>query len=398
MRTTSVIEFFVRSELQSFIRGYDSLNKGDQLEGNVLEVKSDGRALIDFGDFRALANIDFPIKAGDKLPLLVADKGAQLKLTMQQTMPELSPEARSIVSRIEILPENAPAKTQANIQQLMDADAQKLPQLVKDLLSRLGQFLEALEIKPGGDRAKLVQQLFSQIRKSGLFFEKDLQTALENILGEKGRLPPSGEAARQPNIQNIMNSDLKPNLLLLKEYFQRPDVLKQTSDLQALDTLRRTVDNLLDNISNQQRGAVDKAASQSLFQEPVQVFHFSLPLPENQPNARLKVYYNQKDKGKGKGGEKKGFKLSLLLSMERLGDIRTDFFLVKNNLNVTFFVKDFPVRHTIETRLKELHNALEKSFDALVLQVIVSQKKVVEFETEDLQPEIAATRMIDVKI
>ena len=74
-----MIEFGSASELEKFIINHEYLEPGDKLEGKILEIRTNGKALIDFGKFRALAEIKFPIKVGETLAVTVESKGRQLK-------------------------------------------------------------------------------------------------------------------------------------------------------------------------------------------------------------------------------------------------------------------------------------------------------------------------------
>ncbi|MCP4156207.1 MAG: flagellar hook-length control protein FliK [bacterium] len=148
---------------------------------------------------------------------------------------------------------------------------------------------------------------------------------------------------------------------------------------------------LLENISSRQDSAVENQSSQP--DKDSQVIHFSIPIEDNEKNAKLKVYYNKKDKESGKNS----FKLSLLLVMDRLGDIRTDFFLVDKNINITFFVKRYEVKETLEAHIEEVRQNLEGIFQYLVLKVIISERKIAEFDTEDLDVHIVSNRILDLK-
>jgi len=56
------------------------IKPGDVFNINIIEVKDDQGALVDFGKFRALAKVQFPIKAGADIPVKVADTEGQLRL------------------------------------------------------------------------------------------------------------------------------------------------------------------------------------------------------------------------------------------------------------------------------------------------------------------------------
>jgi hypothetical protein len=117
-----------------------------------------------------------------------------------------------------------------------------------------------------------------------------------------------------------------------------------------------------------------------------------LPLKEGEQTARLKVYYQKKRKS----GSQKGFRISVLLSLDRLGDLRTDFFLLEKDLTITFFVKEDPAKIKLQENLPVLQELLHDFFDRILLKVIVSEKKVTDFDREDLQ--IAGDRRVDLRI
>lgn len=408
------LEFVVSSELERFIASHEFLKPGDKLEGKIIEIKKNGKALINFGKFRAVANIKFPFKAGETLPVTVDSKGPKLTLRLDNRQLQVSPEARQMISKIDIFPEKTSGKIQAEIQKVMDANAanedRQLPEIIRETLARISTFFEPLETTADSavqaDRTqallKLVTQLQNHIRKSGIFFEKDLETAINKLMGKSGQNLKAKELVRLPEIRDILANDLKPNLLVLRAYLDRAVPLRLAEGADPLQmqmqNLKQLVDDILNNINNQQNSAVEKQTAQQPLpdREAVQVFHFTLPLKESEKNAKLKVYYSKKQKGKEKG--KKGTRLSLLLEMERLGDIRTDFYLVQKNLNITFFVKNHQVREKIQSHVPEVKENLEDWFDYLVLKVIVSERKITEFDTEDLDIQVVTRRMVDVKV
>jgi hypothetical protein len=144
----------------------------------------------------------------------------------------------------------------------------------------------------------------------------------------------------------------------------------------------------LADIVNQQTRAVHKHE----LPEPYQVFLFSIPLKEKQQKAALKLYCPKKKKN----GSKAGFKISVLLEMERIGEIRTDFFLLKKDLTITFFVKDNARKKQFEECFTEIRNALDSLFDYLILKAVVSEKKIREFHYADL--DVGEERQIDLRI
>ena len=91
-----------------------------------------------------------------------------------------------------------------------------------------------------------------------------------------------------------------------------------------------------------------------------------------------------------------GFQISLLLAMDRLGDIRTDLYLLERDLSVTFFVKDQTARSRILKYQTDLQHLLNPFFNQTLLRVVISEKKIDDFEQEDAQ--IANDRRVDLRI
>jgi hypothetical protein len=117
-----------------------------------------------------------------------------------------------------------------------------------------------------------------------------------------------------------------------------------------------------------------------------------LPLKENRKKAQLKLYCPKKKQK----GPRAGFKISLLLDMDRIGEVRTDFFLMKKDLSITFFVKDGISKMHFEKHFDEIRESLNPLFDYLVLKTVVSKKKINDFHHEDL--DIGGDRQIDLRI
>jgi hypothetical protein len=152
--------------------------------------------------------------------------------------------------------------------------------------------------------------------------------------------------------------------------------------------MKEAIDTLLSDI-NQQQG---RAVSQLDSADPFQMFTFTLPLKEENQTARLKVFYEKKQKS----GSKKEFQVSLLLSMDRLGDVRTDLILSEGDLQVTFYVTEPSAKVAIRKNLQELVDLLQHLFDRLQLKVKVSEKSVKNFDRSDNYTD--GNRRVDVRI
>ena len=79
--------------------------------------------------------------------------------------------------------------------------------------------------------------------------------------------------------------------------------------------------------------------------------------------------------------------------MDRMGEVRTDFFNVKSDLNITFFVTNEKAKNIIEDNIEKIKEELSRIFGNLVINVIVSERKIAQFSSEDLA--LSNSKMVD---
>jgi len=75
--------FFKDSELEKFIVHHARLDTGEKLEGRIIDVRNDRKVLIDFGNFRALAETDIPVKPGMTINVVVTARTPKLRLKLE---------------------------------------------------------------------------------------------------------------------------------------------------------------------------------------------------------------------------------------------------------------------------------------------------------------------------
>jgi hypothetical protein len=282
--------------------------------------------------------------------------------------------------------EKVQAEVKRILNQPLDAHVGKsIPKSIVNILNVLNAYYEPIELEEG--IAKLIPRLKSYLENSGVFFEKNLENSiLKDQLGSE--TAPQKPDADRPHVKHILSRDLKANLMAFKFLMDEGHALQKFFNARPLTTLIKGIDSLLDQITQQQ----GRAVSQLEAAEPFQVFTYLLPLNEEAQSARLKVYYQKKRHS----GSEKGFRISLLLTLDRLGDLRADVFLLDEELSINFFVKDDSTRVNLQNNLPELHERLHGFFDQIRLNVIVSEKKVTNFDHEDHQ--IAGKRRVDLRI
>lgn len=379
----------IKPDVYQAVLNTDMFKPGSILRLKVLELRGD-RALIDFGNFRTIADVKVPVTLGEELLVRVKEFGRQIKLNLldpQQpktlatdSMPQPA-EYSTAEGFNKILSDLNPILNQA----LAPQNAPRMPLPILNLLAALSARFESFDLKE--NVTDIVPRLKAYLESSGLFFEKLLENTLLK-LSDNAEQGTAKQMTGFPDPQALATRDLKANLMMLKNFAEDETFLAKALDAKAVSTLRHAVDALLADIEQQQGRAVKQLDTA----EPFQVFNYCLPLKDDNHAVRLKVYYQKKPKT----GKRKGFQISLLLSMDRLGDLRTDFNLMGRDLTVTFFVRDRATKTTLQEQYFELQELLAPCFDQLLLRVMVSEKKIKDFDQEDIR--IAGDRRVDLRI
>jgi hypothetical protein len=210
------------SELKKAGVGQTTLKLGDTLRVRVLEILGEGRVLADFGKFRANAEISFPANRGEELMVKVVETGQQLRFSVIQ--PGISPGdvVNSFFDSLKFLSDEKFQQIRSDIQQVYDQtidskDAKNLPQSILNALTQTQRHFSALII--GDNISKLASELKSYIEHSGIFFENKIKNIFTSLV-KSSELLSLKNAVHSPDIKEIFLKDLKPNLLLLKDFFK----------------------------------------------------------------------------------------------------------------------------------------------------------------------------------
>jgi len=389
MSITSQITVSVKPEFYQSNLKMGAFEPGSTLKLKIIGLQGD-RALIDFGNFRTTADIKIPVSLGEELTVRVLEAGKQLKLGVIDPDPKnpISPDLAG--QRLEVRPDENPAKFQKELSRILNqvtdpSGDKKVPSSIFNVLASLNTYFQPFELKE--IMTELIPRLKSHLENTGIFFEKSLERIISQVLEEKDG-PPAKNLADHSEVKAVFNRDLKPNLLLLQRFIEGKETLQKIFDPTTLAALKGAVDSLLSGLVQQQARAVSQLDST----DPFQVFVYTLPLKEGDQPARLKVFYEKKQNS----GSKKGFQISLLLSMDRLGDVRTDFYLLENDLNISFYVTEPSTKIAIQENCQELDQLLHDLFDRIQLKVIVSPKRIEDFDRPDVQ--LTGNRKVDVRI
>ncbi len=421
------------SDRQSLAAHAPALTPGDTLTGRITGFQRDGLHLVDFGRFKAFTKIDIPVRQGQIVPLAVlkSDDGLTMTVARDGTrsradsmLPMVSADriTDAQINAGAVATRHAATRPLSSPTHLMhtrpsfegtrpslptSADMILLGKQIRLLLNKtspsgrtvtpslpaaLAQALANLQqmIKPAstvGGIEQLAARIKDFVDHSGLYFEKRLETALKDVHDRQQPLP-AGERSGQTSIRDIMRSDLKPNLLRIRHLLDGRPLDVKAADRQILETLKPMVQRSLFNIEHQQALATQKPAETDLFQ----AFSHLLMLSENPRNARLKVYYAKK----GRDDAHKTPRVSLLLEMDPMGAVRTDLWMVDNNLNITFFVQQAEIKTAIDAESRQIHEMLGELFNTVGISVLVNQKKIDDFDGEDLS--VPNQRQVDLNI
>jgi hypothetical protein len=389
MNISSQITVTVKPEFYKSKIKPEALQPGSTLKMKVIELNGD-RALIDLGNFRMTADIKIPVTLGEELAVRVLEAGKQLKLAVISPDPKSAIPAEASAKRSEAPANKNLNKIQNGVTRILNqvvnsSDGKKTPSSIFNILATLNAYFEPFELK--GIISDLLPRLRSYFENSGIFFEKSLEQAISRVIEEKdGHL--SQILADRPEIKTIFQRDIKPNLLLLQHFVEEKETLHKIFGPGTLSLLKGTIDTLLADITHQQGRAVTQLESA----DPFLVFSFTLLLKEDNQAARLKVFYEKKQNA----GSKKEFQISLMLSMDRLGDVRTDLILSGRALQIAFYVTERAAEIKIHDNLRELDELLGPFFETLQLNVNVSEKRVKDFDRVDNFSD--GNRRVDVRV
>lgn len=390
MKIVSLIRSAILSKLDMTPPGRGDLRVGDKLVGRVIEVKSNRKALIDFGRFRALAELEFPVKKGEVINVKVIEKGVPLRLSLNGVGPVSTGGAKKTVTLGEFPSKNLLKELRSQIKDpLYSPDSinkgKSVPLEVKNAIIKINSHFQPIDISK--NIAQLSSQLKTLTEESGIFYEKKIEKIIETLLQSKKNIV-SKEINQTPELKNVINKDLKPNLLILRDFLDGKDFMSKISGTKNLEGIRNTVEKLLTEILARQ----SDTGFRPIKSESIQVYTYLLPLKEVEQDARIRIYYPKKNRSKSKDG----FRVSLLLIMDQIGQIRTDFFLIEKNLDISFFVSEGNIKKCLDDHLEGLRESLNDHFNNLTVRVVVSEKKIDEFEFEDLIP--LSSGLIDVKV
>jgi hypothetical protein len=363
------------------------LKPGDKLTGRVVNIEGGGRALVDLGRLRVLAQMAFDVKAGEPLNLEVIENGAVLHFRAERPH---TPVAKVPVPLVDFFKVLTPVQRQQLFQlaeSLMASSGSNLsaeapPREILNALSRVMTMFESVPLAQSAE--KLAAWIKSALEDRGVFFEKRLADMVSGPDSQTlGETESGRQTADRPDV--LITRDIKPQLMILKDYLdQAGDTQMTGTRLNEKETglLRHFVEKLLNHVNQQQTHAVTRWEAGA----PHQVMVHLWPLQEAREPVELKIYYPPK---KGDGTDHRQHRIAILLDMNRLGPVRVDLTMFERNLQIAFFVASERLKDDFQKELPSVEAALAGRFRHFQLDVFVSREKIQRFHTEDLDATVS---------
>lgn len=351
-----------------------SLKSGDHILGRVLKVHSNGRVTMDFSEFTALTEVPMKVRVGQTLPLEIVATGNPTKMRIVTSKASYLNKAQPFGTDrppLAFLPELV-QRISHDLKVFESTLSHKntvsvIPKKVQSAFKALSALFSGLDLK--SDLKTLAEDIQTWIKNSGLFFEKKMATAILEAQSN-GQIDADQERL-QGKISTLIRSDVKSNSLLLLEFLNKidPDGFHMDGDVKQ--RLLKALKEILTNIEQQKNLAVKRFSTE----EPLQIFHLALPFLGEEEVAGLKLYYPKRQSADFQSHPR----ISLLLDLERLGLVRSDFLMIQRDLSIAFYVSSSEIKAYFETKIESIRKVLEDLFDTVSLVIHVSEQKLKNF-------------------
>jgi hypothetical protein len=227
---------------------------GDTLTGRVLKVKTDGLALFDFNGTKAWSKVSFPVKEGAQIAVTVIENHPRIKLKLLDATPTASPRTGKNTPFLDFPAENTVRKLQLALGKILGPEEwtfkrTTLPQKIATGIEQLSAHFQQFNFGKG--ITELSSRLRSYMENSGIFFEKKIENEIQNLYRSHGEIP-TRQLHQHPEIRNIIKSDLKPCLLILKHFIQENEQKSQKNGLDQVRDLKPLINRMLENIGFEQ--------------------------------------------------------------------------------------------------------------------------------------------------
>ncbi|MCP4163325.1 MAG: flagellar hook-length control protein FliK [Deltaproteobacteria bacterium] len=300
------------------------IKNGDVLKGKVLNVYSPRVANIEIKGKEIQVRMNVPLEEGENILLRATKKGMNesFRIIKNETGNPLN--IREGLLRA--LGKSGPFENLTEILKFSESDI-KDKDLNPEIISRFKSIIKEISLKSGITDIDLLKTL---VRKSGLSWENKLSNLLYNPKGMSEK-----PAAYVENDLKALTMDF-----LAKFGDDSEQGIRVRSFVETLEQFQ-----LLNSQTSEESGK------------------YIMPIPifgnEMFKFGQLLIDLNSKD-GKNKGGKEKVLRVSFMLEMSNLGDLRADFSMLKKGITGAFGVETEEARRFIKNRIPELERNLNK--------------------------------------
>jgi hypothetical protein len=359
-----------------------TIQPGDQLIGRILKIESDGRALVDLGGSKVLAQIQFAVKPGQTLPLQVVETGPVLHLRVAIPSADHRPTPLPQTDFLQVLPAGRQTQLLLVADSLTAVTASlrhpaAIPGEVQNAAALLKTLFEPVPVEQPADQ--IAQWIKSALEDRGALFEKHLADWFVDAAGMTGT--DQTTQGRGPRPTAIIQRDMKAQLLILNDFLDHIDDPQATAlklDHALISSAQESLERLLGHVGQLQERAVARWQTGATQQIMV---HW-LPQPTQPAPLQLKVYYPRKGTGETAADR---HHIAMLLDMDRLGPVRVDLAMIGRNLHIGFFVGSQEIKTCFAQAVEQIEQSLGPKFDRLQVEIFVSQEKIGQFHQEDLK-------------
>jgi hypothetical protein len=259
MDTASQITISVKPETAKSFFNQNALIPGTILKLKIIDLRGN-RAVIDFGNFRATADVKVPVVRGQELQVKILESGRQLKMGVLNPGHQQSTSTETGSSGTDRPLEINLKKAQTDLKQIITqaggASAGKFSEdFIVNIFKSLASYYEPIDLTK--EITNIVSRLKSYLENSGAFFEKSLEHLLLNSIRNADSLP-SKQLANLPEIKYLFGRDLKANLLALAAFIEGREELQKLLSFRELASLKNSINILLKDIIQQQNRAVGR--------------------------------------------------------------------------------------------------------------------------------------------
>lgn len=390
MDLTALIKYNLSPKLTKDVGMHLLLKPGDRVNARIIDVRQDNMVLVDLGKFKAIAEINFPVRPGQIIPLKVIETGHQLKLSLEKSSILYSDKTSADQYGISDLDADKLKKLELITAKILDfAGTSKDKPVFTDKLSNalvnLASSLKPLDLNASG--AELAPKIKNIIENSGAYFEKKLAEQLLLLEKQDGKLS-SKQLHNHSSLSSIIKQDLKPNLFLLRDFLIKETPLDNLLDHKEARLLKESVDKIISHLDEQAKNSADRLQENN----PWQIFNHIIFQKGAENPVGLKIYYRKKT---GKSSDDNP-RISILLKMDRLGTIRTDILYLNDVLNITFFVENNNVKQIVEQNYHQIQNNLQNLFESISIKAIKSPSRIEKFEADEKHR--LGTKLVDLLI